>query len=56
MSKRSALIFTPDELTETAKSFLEQRFMREDYKSYWCDLQAIMDEIAENSSIFPVKA
>lgn len=47
------LKFTPDDLSPTAKSYLERRFMQEDYKSYWCSISSILDDIAEGeTSIF----
>jgi hypothetical protein len=41
-----SLKFTLDELSDTAKSFLEQRFMEEDYESMWCSIESILEEIA----------
>jgi hypothetical protein len=42
------LSFTPDEsnLPKAAKSFLEQGFMQEDYKSYWIDIEVLIDDLA----------
>jgi hypothetical protein len=46
------LSFVPTELSATAKSFLEQRFMQEDYKSYWCSLESVLEDIAQEDTIF----
>jgi hypothetical protein len=50
-----ALHFTPSatDLSDTARGFLEKRFQQEDYKSYWCDIDSLVDEIFDEYSIFP---
>lgn len=43
-----ALIFTPAELTDKARSFLEHGFVTVDFKGYWCDIDSVLDAIAED--------
>jgi hypothetical protein len=46
------LSFNPEELSETAKSYLEQHFMQEDYKSYWIGIESLIDELGSTTPIF----
>ena len=41
------LKFTPNELSKTAEFFLSQRFMQEDYESYWCSINGLLEAIEE---------
>lgn len=44
---KPALIFTPADVSPQAKAYLEMHLMQEDYKSYWCDIDTILDLIAQ---------
>ena len=41
------LKFFPTEISESAKSILGERFMKEDYKSMWLSIDALLEELAD---------
>jgi hypothetical protein len=42
------LTFTPSELTDDARAYLEQRFMQEDYESMWLSIDSLLEELADD--------
>jgi hypothetical protein len=56
MTPTHKLSFVPSEpdLSKTAKSFLEKRFVQEDYKSYWIDIASLFDDLGgcDGNTIF----
>ena len=50
------LSFIPSEpdLSDTAKGYLEKRFMREDYESYWLSIESLIEDLGgcDGTTIF----